>query len=67
MSRQVPLEMGTGRGGGGVKKGGSSGKKPPEDKIEIEDHPSEGEEDDSSSETSLELKFRSLTIGFIQT
>ena len=30
-------------------------KKPPEDKIHIEDHPSEGEEHDSSSETSLEL------------
>ena len=47
--------MGTGGGGGGGKKGGSSGKRPPEDKIEIEDHPSEKEEDDSSSETSLEL------------
>ena len=35
-----------------VRKGG---KKPPEDKVEIEDHPSEKEEDDSSSETSLEL------------
>ena len=53
ISRQIPLEMGT--GGGGGKKGGGSGKKPPEDKIEIEDHPSENEEDDSSSETSLEL------------
>ena len=47
--------MGTGGGGGGGKKGGSGGKKPPEDKIEIEDHPSENEEDDSSSETSVEL------------
>ena len=54
ISRQVPLEMGTGGGGGG-KKGGSGGKKPPEDKVEIENHPSENEEDDSSSETSLEL------------
>ena len=51
ISRQIPLEMGTGGGGGGGKNGGSSGKKPPEDK----DHPSENEEDDSSSETSLEL------------
>ena len=42
-------------GTGGVKKGGNSGKKPPEDKVEIEDHPSENEEDDSSLETSLEL------------
>ena len=55
ISRQIPLEMGTGGGGGRGKKGGSSGKKPPKDKIEIEDHPSENEEDDSSSETSLEL------------
>ena len=31
ISRQIPLEMGT--GGGGGKKGGSGGKKPPEDKI----------------------------------
>ena len=55
ISKQVPLEMGTGGGGGGGKKGGSGGKKPPEDKVEIEDHPSKNEEDDSSSETSLEL------------
>ena len=47
--------MGTGGGGGEGKKRGSGGKKPPEDKVDIEDHPSEGEEDDSSSETSLEL------------
>ena len=47
--------MGTGGGGGGGKKGGNGDKKPPEDKIDIEDHPSESEEDDSSSETSLEL------------
>ena len=47
--------MGTGGGGGGGKKGGSGGKKPPEDKVEIEDYPSKNEEDDSSSETSLEL------------
>ena len=53
IGRQIPLEMGT--GGGGGKKGGNGGKRPPEDKVEIEDHPSEGEEDDSSSETSLEL------------
>ena len=46
--------MGTGGGGGG-KKGGSGGKKPPEDKIEIESYPSEDEEGNSSSETSLEL------------
>ena len=46
--------MGTGGGGGGGKKGGSDGKRPPEYKIDIEDHPSENE-DDSSSETSLEL------------
>ena len=55
ISKQIPLEMGTGGGGGGGKKGGSGGKKPPEDKIEIEDHPSENEEDDSSLETSFEL------------
>ena len=55
ISRQIPLEMGTGGGGGGGKKGGSGGKKPPEDEIEIEDHLSENEEDDSSLETSLEL------------
>ena len=55
ISRQIPLEMGTGGGGGGGKKGGNGDKRPPEDKIDIEDHPGEGEEDDSSSETSLEL------------
>ena len=55
ISRQIPLEMGTGGDGGGGKKGGSGGKKPPEDKVETEDHPSENEEDDSSLETSLEL------------
>ena len=38
-----------------VRRGGSGGKKPPEDKVEIEDHPSANEEDDSSLETSLEL------------
>ena len=54
IDRQIPLEMGTGGGGGGGKKGGNGGKRPPEDKVEIEDHPSENE-DDSSSETSLEL------------
>ena len=47
--------MGTGGGGGG-KKGGSGGKRPPEDKVEIEDYPNRGEEEDSSSETSLELE-----------
>ena len=47
--------MGTGGGGGGGKKGGNGSKRPPKDKIDIEDHPSEGDEDDSSSETSLEL------------
>ena len=47
--------MGTGGGGCGGKKGGGGGKKPPEDKVEIEDYPSENEEVDSSSETSLEL------------
>ena len=55
IGRQIPLEMGTGGGGGGGKKGGNGSKRPPEDKIDIEDHPSEGDEDDSSSETSLEL------------
>ena len=50
ISRQIPLEMGTGDGGGGGKKGGSGGKKPTEDKVEIEDYPSENEEDDSSSD-----------------
>ena len=55
VGRQIPLEMGTDGGGGGGKKGGNGDKIPPEDKIDIEDHPSEGEEDDSSSETSLEL------------
>ena len=53
-NKQIPLEMGTGGGGGG-KKGVRGGKKPPEDKIEIKDHPSENEEDDSSSEISFEL------------
>ena len=55
IGRQIPLEMGTGGGGGGGKKGGNGSKRPPEDKIDIENHPGEGEEDDSSSETSLEL------------
>ena len=55
IGRQIPLEMGTGGGGGGGKKGGNGDKRPPEDKIDIENHPGEGEEDDSSSETSLEL------------
>ena len=47
--------MGTAGGGGGGKKGGNGTKKPPEDKIDVEDHPGEGKEDNSSSETSLEL------------
>ena len=55
ISRQIPLEMGTGGGGGGGKKGGSGGKRPAEDKVDIEDHPSKNKGDDSSSETSLEL------------
>ena len=40
MSRQIPLEMGTGGGGGGGKKGGGGGKKPPEDTVEIEGYSS---------------------------
>ena len=67
ISRQIPFEMGTGGGGGGGKKGGNGGKKPPEDKIDIEDHPGEGEEDDSSSETSLELNLdpqQLASVGF---
>ena len=55
VGRQIPLEMGTGGGGGGGKKGGNSSKRPPEDKIDIENPSGEGDEDDSSSETSLEL------------
>ena len=66
ISRQIPLEMGTGKGGGGGKKGGSGGKKPPEDKIEIEDHPSEKEEDDSSSETSLELNLNPQQLASVR-
>ena len=53
VGRQIPLEMGT--GGGGGKKGGNGSKGPPEDKIDIENPSGEGDEDDSSSETSLEL------------
>ena len=45
--------MGTGGGGGGGKKGGNGSKRPPEDKVDIENHPSEGDEDDSSSEPLL--------------
>ena len=55
IGRQIPLEMGTGGGGGGGKKGGNGSKRPPEDKIDIENPSDEGDEDDSSSETSLEL------------
>ena len=47
--------MGTGGGGGGGKKGGNGSKRPPEDKIDIENPSGEGDKDDSSSETSLEL------------
>ena len=65
ISRQLPLEMGTGGGGGGGKKGGSGGKKPPEDKIDVEDYPSENEEDDSSSETSLELNLDSQQLASV--
>ena len=54
INKQIPLEMGTGGGGGG-KKGGSDGRKLPEDKVEMKNYPNEDEEDDSSSETSLEL------------
>ena len=54
INKQIPLEMGTGGGGGG-KKGRSGGRKPPGDKIEMEKYPNEDEEDNSSSETSLEL------------
>ena len=54
IDKQIPLEMGTGGGGRG-KKGGSDGKKPPGDKIEMKNYPNGDEEDDSSSETSLEL------------
>ena len=54
IDKQIPLEMGT-VGGGGGKKGGSGGRKPPEDKVEMENYPNEGEEGDSSSKTSLEL------------
>ena len=55
VGRQIPLEMGTGGGGGGGKKGGNGSKRPPEDKIDIENPSGEGNEDDSSLETSLEL------------
>ena len=41
--------------GGGDKRGGGGGKKPPEDKISFENYP-EKDEDDTSSETSLELE-----------
>ena len=48
IEKEIPFEMGTGGGGGG-KKGGSGGKRPPEDKVEIEDYPNKGMEEDSSS------------------
>ena len=66
IGRQIPLEMGTGGGGGGGKKEGSGGKKPPEDKIEIEGHPSENEEDNSSSETSLELNLNPQQLASVR-
>ena len=66
ISRQIPLEMGTGGGGGGGKKGGNGGKKPPEDKVEIEDHPSKNEEDDSGSETSLELNLNPQQLASVR-
>ena len=66
ISRQIPLEMGTGGGGGGGNKGGNGGKKPPEDKVEINDHPSEDEEDDSSSETSLELNLNPQQLASVR-
>ena len=47
-------------------KGKSGGKKPPEDKVEIEDHPSKGEEDDSSSETSLELNLNPQQLASVR-
>ena len=65
IGRQIPLEMGTGGGGGGGKKGGNGDKKPPEDRIDIEDYPGEGEEDDSSSETSLELNLDPQQLGSV--
>ena len=55
ISRWIPPKMGTGGGGGGSKKGGNGGKRPPEDKVNVEDYPSDKGKDDSSSETSLEL------------
>ena len=66
ISRQIPLKMGTGGGGGGGKKGGSGGKKPPDNKIEIEDHPSKNEEDDSSSKTSLELNIDPQQLALVR-
>ena len=65
IGRQIPLEMGTGGGGGGGKKGGNGGKRPPEDKVDIEDHPSE-KEDDSSSETSLELNLNPQQLASVR-
>ena len=66
VGRQIPLEMGTGGGGGGGKKGGNGSKRPPEDKVDIGDHPSEGDEDDSSSETSLELNLNPQQLASIR-
>ena len=51
--KQTLLEMGTGEGGRG-KRGGGGGKRSPGDKIEFEDHlKKDDDEDDSSTETSL--------------
>ena len=43
-------------GGGRGKRGGGGGKKPPEDKIEFEELYKKYDNDDSSTETSLELE-----------
>ena len=66
IGRQIPLEMGTGGGGGGGKKGGNGSKRPPEDKIDIENPSGEGDEDDSSSETSLELNLHPQQLASVR-
>ena len=58
--------MGTGGGGGGRKKGGNGGKKPPEDKVDVEDYPSDNEEDDSNSGTSLELNLNPQQLASVR-
>ena len=58
--------MGTGGSDAGGKKGGNGDKRPPEDKIDIEDHPSEGEKDDSSSETSHELNLNPQQLASVR-